>query len=263
MRDRGQPVLGCSLQFGWSWGGSGEVPGFAGSQRGLRGELGFPILFCTLSQQRSSRHLHHSPSMLRSWKVWLCVLAVVWGAVDWQQQSSQTKRLLSSSPISAAPLQKSTNARAFSAAGFQITPVASYQLRALVLSTERYRVGREADLSPVDFALGWGPMSDPKVFSHLEISQGQRWYRYRWSGAPPIEPSQIVRHSANTHLIPADDQVRRQLLDVQRGQVVTLKGTLVNVDHPDGRRWRTSTTREDSGAGSCELMWVTEVRVEL
>jgi hypothetical protein len=201
--------------------------------------------------------------MLRSWKVWVCVLAAAWAAVHWQQQSSQTLRLLSSTPISAVPLQESTETRAFSAAGYQITPVASYQLRALVLSTERYRVGREADLSPVDFALGWGPMSDPKVFSHLEISQGQRWYRYRWSGAPPIEPSQIVRHSANTHLIPADDQVRRQLLDVQRGQVVILKGTLVNVDHPDGWRWRTSTTREDSGAIACELMWVTEVRVEL
>lgn len=201
--------------------------------------------------------------MLGSWKVWLCALAVVWGAWDWQQQRSQTQRLLSSSPIPAVPLQTPPKERVFSAAGYQITPVASYQVRALVLSTERYRMGREADLSPVDFALGWGPMSDPSVFSHLEISQGQRWYRYRWSGAPPIEPSQIVRHSANTHLIPADEQVRRQLLAVQRGQVVTLKGSLVNVDHPDGWRWRTSTTREDSGGGSCELMWVTEVVVEL
>lgn len=199
--------------------------------------------------------------MLRSWKVWFCVLAVLWGVVQWQQQRSQTKRLLSVSPIPTVPQQTSTDARAFLAAGYQITPVASYELRALVLSTERYRAGREADLSPVDFALGWGPMSDPNVFGQLEISQGNRWYQYRWSGAPPIEASQIVRHSANTHLIPADDNVRRQLLDVQRGQVVTLKGNLVNVDHPDGWRWRTSTSREDSGGGSCELMWVTEVLV--
>jgi hypothetical protein len=39
-----------------------------------------------------------------------------------------------------------------------------------VLSVERYRTGREAEISPVDFALGWGSMSDDAVTSKLDIS---------------------------------------------------------------------------------------------
>jgi hypothetical protein len=132
----------------------------------------------------------------------------------------------------------------------------------VVLSTERYRFGREADLSPVDFALGWGVMSDPAVFGQLSISQGNRWYEYHWDGAPPVDPTLIVKNSANTHLIPANSDVERALLNVQKGNTVRLIGSLVNVEHADGWRWRSSTTRDDTGGGSCELMLVTSVTVE-
>ena len=170
--------------------------------------------------------------------------------------------MLASGPVAEAPVQQSTSENAFEAAGFRIQPVASYDIRAKVLSIERYRMGRDAALSPVDFALGWGPMSDQTVLSELQISQGGRWYQFRWESQPPIEPGMIARHSANTHLIPADSSVKKDLLNIERGQVVRLKGMLVNVEHPDGWKWRSSTTRDDTGGGSCELMWVTEVVVE-
>ena len=41
---------------------------------------------------------------------------------------------------------------------YTITPLARYTITAVVLSRERYHNDREADLSPVDLALGWGPM---------------------------------------------------------------------------------------------------------
>src|SRR5262249_44364704 len=44
--------------------------------------------------------------------------------------------------------------------GFRLVPLARYEIEARVLSTERYWLWREASLSPVDWAVGWGPMSD-------------------------------------------------------------------------------------------------------
>jgi hypothetical protein len=38
--------------------------------------------------------------------------------------------------------------------------------------------------------------------------------------------------------------------------VVTLRGRLVEASGADGWRWRSSLTREDSGAGACELVLV-------
>lgn len=145
---------------------------------------------------------------------------------------------------------------AISMAGYRIMPVAEFSLQARVLSTEAYHAGREADLSPVDLALGWGPMSDSAVLDRLQISQGNRFYFYRWTGRPPIPPTDIVEHSANMHMIPANDDIKRRLGKVRTGQVVALNGYLVRVQAPDGWRWNSSMTRSDSGNGACELVWV-------
>lgn len=165
-------------------------------------------------------------------------------------------------PVPETPLQSSTHAAVMQRAGYTVEPVADYSVRARVLSIERYRIGREADLSPVDFALGWGPMSDQSIIDKLEISQSNRWYQYRWRDAPPVDPSIIASTSANTHLVPADDAIKDRLLSVHKGAVVRLTGYLINVRHSDGWSWRTSLTRDDTGGGSCELMWVTDVAVE-
>ena len=41
-----------------------------------------------------------------------------------------------------------------------IHPTARYRIEAMVLSRMHYESGREGQLSKVDLALGWGPMSN-------------------------------------------------------------------------------------------------------
>ena len=130
-----------------------------------------------------------------------------------------------------------------------------------VLSREDYSFGREAELSPVDFALGWGSMTNPAIYKQLSISQGNRWYYWRYENAPPIPVNEISTHSANTHLIPASKQVAKQLQQIDQDVLIYLKGQLVEVTAADGWTWRSSLSREDTGNGACELMLVEEVRV--
>ena len=150
----------------------------------------------------------------------------------------------------------------FERKGYTIAPFARFTVRARLLSSETYRMGREADLSPIDFALGWNDMSNDAVLARLSISQGNRFYYYRWESEPPIPVEAIVRNSANMHLIPASDDVHRQLERVRPGATVTLRGWLVDVSARDGSQWRSSRTRDDTGFGACELIWVEEVLVE-
>ncbi len=56
-----------------------------------------------------------------------------------------------------------TNGHSWTKGNYQITPLAAFQIHARVLHKKEYSRGREADLSPVDFALGWGPMSDVHI----------------------------------------------------------------------------------------------------
>ncbi len=190
----------------------------------------------------------------------LFVLAVTVGA--WNYLSTRPISHAAGPIAPQAPVQVNRSGMpAFSAAGYRITPVADFSLQARVLSTERYYLGRKADLSPIDLALGWGPMSDSAVLARLDISQGDRFYFYRWAGKPPIARAEMIVHSANMHMIPADDEIRRRLEQVRVGQVVTLKGFLVDAQAPDGSRWNSSMIRTDYDNGACELVWVKDISV--
>ncbi|MCU0988071.1 MAG: hypothetical protein MUE63_00385 [Xanthomonadales bacterium] len=146
--------------------------------------------------------------------------------------------------------------------GYRLTPRARFEIRARVLSREDYFWGNEADLSPIDLALGWGAMSDQAVLDRIEISQGSRWYFTRYAGPAPLPDRDIIRHSGNMHIVPADPQVLRQLKKIRRGDIVRATGYLVDIDHPSGFRWRTSLSREDTGGGSCEIFYLQRIGIE-
>lgn len=145
---------------------------------------------------------------------------------------------------------------AFRHADATITPLAGFSVDARVLSAKRYGSDREARYAPIDLALGWGRMRDDAVLSQLDISQSGRWYQYRWSNQAPIPKDEIVRSSANMHMIPSNDAVGNALESLEDDDRVRIDGWLVQVEAQDGWRWRSSLTREDQGGGACEVVYV-------
>jgi len=142
--------------------------------------------------------------------------------------------------------------------GYTFSNTEVYSLEARVLSREDYRMGREADLSPTDLALGWGRMSDPVVAGEFEVSQSNRWYYWR-ADQLPIPRSEIVANSANVHIVPANESVADTLSQVSTDDHVRLTGMLVDIRADDGWRWTSSRSRSDTGSGSCELMLVEHI----
>lgn len=138
---------------------------------------------------------------------------------------------------------------------YQVEPLAEFALNARVLAAEHYRFGREAEISPVDLALGWGAMSNSAVLAHIDIRQSSRFYFWHTENFP-IPREEIESHSANMHMIPADVAIARRLQAIRPGQIVRLRGYLVAVSAADGWRWRSSLSRTDTGNGACELVWV-------
>ena len=189
---------------------------------------------------------------------WLlgAVLMAGWGCTSWNSRTvSHPAGVLAAEE----PLQENlATGSTWTAKDHHFKALANFHIRARVLSTERYRFDRAAEVSPVDFAMGWGPMSDSAVLGKLSISQSDRWFHWNASTLPlPMEV--IVSHAANMHLIPATQTVERGLMGVRQGQIATLDGYLVHVDGKDGWKWDSSMTRDDSGDGACEVVWVEKV----
>lgn len=194
-----------------------------------------------------------------SWTRLLFIFLIAYGAFHYFTQSE-----IQHSPgvlAAQAPYQGSAGSAAVQTMdGFEITPLASFSVHARVLGRKDYHFGREAELSPIDLALGWGRMSDEAVLKDISISQGSRFYYWRVNTFP-IPREEIESHSANMHMIPADDHVSKDLKNIRVGNVVRLHGYLVEVKTADGWRWKSSLTRQDTGFGACELMLVQSVEI--
>jgi hypothetical protein len=152
-----------------------------------------------------------------------------------------------------------TNGEKVQMGRWTLTVRATYRVTARVLGREPYHFDSLSDLIPEDLALGWGPMSDSRVLKTMEISQGNRFYYWRPSAATTLVRDSIIAHSANTHVIPQNSTIAHQLEQLRPGTVVTLSGELVDGARNDGRWIKTSLVRNDTGAGACEVMLVTDV----
>lgn len=139
-------------------------------------------------------------------------------------------------------------------------PLARYTLEAKVLGKERYRTGKEAEISPYDLALGWQELSDQAVVDKISFSQSGRWYRYRYP-AYSVSQDLVQNKSANNHIIPANDKVIGVLHDIREGDIVALDGYLVEIRDANGWSWRSSLTRSDTGGHACEVFWVESAKI--
>lgn len=142
-----------------------------------------------------------------------------------------------------------------------LTPRAGISATVRVLSHQRYRWDRMSRVIPTDLAVGWGRMSDSAVLDQIELSQSARFLSWHTRAEPPLPWSYIATHAANWHIIPADQVVMRTLRRIRTGDIVVVEGELVDVDKPGEWYTRTSMTREDTGAGACEVVLVRKLEI--
>ncbi len=82
---------------------------------------------------------------------------------------------------------------------------------------------------------------------------------------PPVNnPDYVSTHCSNNHLIPADNAIKRKIKRLKKGDHVRIQGYLVNVDAENSAGkvylWDTSVSRDDSGDGACEIIYVTNIQ---
>ncbi len=193
-----------------------------------------------------------------NWKLIIAVLLIAYGGY----QHFSTKPIHGDKTAAQVQAEKtaSTVNGAFQLNGYTISPISPFAIEARVLSSKHYTSDREADLSPVDLALGWGRMADDGVLKDVSIVQKGRFYFWRVLQFP-IPRKEIERSSANMHMVPANGEVEQTLKNIEQGQTVSIKGSLINVRADDGWQWKSSTTRNDTGKGACELVYVEQVFV--
>jgi hypothetical protein len=148
---------------------------------------------------------------------------------------------------------------------FTMTPVAEYKISGMVVGKETYSSGWDGEISPVDLAIVWGKLAKTEYDQYITYSQRNRWYFYQYKAGSSFDNSFVISHSANNHIIPANENIHEFVKTIGGKDIVVLEGFLVNIKGTYKGQpvtWNTSLSRKDTGNGSCELFYVSKVRID-
>ena len=168
------------------------------------------------------------------------------------------------------PIQKPINSpelmvMEFKNSHFILTPVAEYKLSGVVVGRKTYSEDWEGKISPIDLAIAWGKLAEPEYSRYITYSHGNRWYFYQYKPGSPFDHSYVIPHSSNNHIIPANKNISLITKTIKKEDTIVLEGVLINLKGTyigSPVVWNTSLSRMDMGNGSCELFYVTKVRIE-
>lgn len=133
-----------------------------------------------------------------------------------------------------------------------------------VLSATEYEWAWTNQFYDVDLGLAWGDRV-AELEERFDFYQNGRWLFWRTS--EPISEADrryVTSHVGNLHLIPAEGMVSIDLAlrRVDAGDLVRVEGYLVTIqDAGTNELARSSTRRDDTGDGACEIVWVDRLQV--
>lgn len=149
----------------------------------------------------------------------------------------------------------------------RVWPVMSYEISGLVMShndpAKWYSFDITHDTQSIntrDVCLIWG--SNLRTDDYKKVRFSNDDYMCNWSYGRDVKHIN-EKEISNNHLITASDKVREQIADLRIGDQVSIVGKLVSFGE---QRWGnrmngSSLTRDDTGRGACENIYVESVTV--
>jgi hypothetical protein len=202
----------------------------------------------------------------------LLQLALVAALLAWAWAWHQTRTLPElgriHSELLQEPAQRATGRAPFGfeyrGLAYEVKPVASYDLYGLVVShndihgiADIYHDDDSVDTK--DLCVIWGPNLQDDGYRKASYESTPTWCWVQWGEGVSFD----LHAMANNHLVTDREDLRAALGRVHVGDQVHFTGMLVNyrdMRHPEF--WRpSSTTRRDSGAGACEVVFFEEFEV--
>jgi len=152
---------------------------------------------------------------------------------------------------------------------YSLTPLFDYEINGLLVSKVNYNLfstDKFERLFPFDVCLIWGSNVARGLYrdTRVRFSQDCRWCWADWYGNVNFNLNEL----SNNHLLVDNNKVLKLLKLMVRGDQIKIKGKLVNIQAklannpgPYDITWNSSLSRQDTGAGACELIYVEQAEI--
>jgi hypothetical protein len=161
------------------------------------------------------------------------------------------------------PVQDDLSAgRSFRDGDFTIDVLAGYDIYGIVVHHESYHWDRLSSISSLDLGIAFGDfVRHPELINRFQFSQFDRFITIKPKGSMPADDwTQYSWQVSNNHLIFSNNELAKIVHAASRGDRVRLKGYLIKAS-TGNLAFTSSLTRHDTGAGACEIIFVTDARV--
>ena len=171
------------------------------------------------------------------------------------------------------PLQTETDRESFSieANGLQYTvnPKFDYELYGMVVSysnadgfTNIWHHKRWKDFINVrDLCVIWGNNVESGVYKNMKFDSDS-WTCWAYWPDQATGAAFTMNALSNNHIVTDNDALKATLMQAEPGDLIRLKGVLATyVNHASGYTRGTSTTRNDTGQGACETIYIDEFEI--
>ena len=127
-----------------------------------------------------------------------------------------------------------------------------------ILGSKEYTHDAQAQFSPIDYAVTRGIFTEPEIARQISINQYDRFLNWKMA-RPPVPPKLATQLVSNMHIIPANPEIAKEIKKVKRGDLVRLKGELVQINAKD-LVWKSALDWNGVGDGACKLIRVESIQ---
>lgn len=144
--------------------------------------------------------------------------------------------------------------------GATIKPVKQITAEVRVIKRKHYYFDSFARYSPIDVLAGWKELSDERNLDYLYFSLDNRSYQLNYT-KPPIDLSIIASQTDLWHLIPANADVENEMDEIRNGNIIYIKGMLVNIENDTDYEFVSATELDKNGSQKGFNIWVEELHI--
>lgn len=186
------------------------------------------------------------------------------------QRNTLPEQIAAVPEILVDPIQKPADSEPFEieAGGVQykIEPLFDYEIVGLIVSYQHHngKFGLHSlwndHLNMADLCVVWGKNINQVDLSQLVFWNGQFTCNVQTSNSQ-VWANFSMRDLSNNHILTADTHLRSQLKKIRIGDQIRLRGYLSSYSNNQGFNRGTSTTREDTGNGACETIYLDSLEI--
>lgn len=201
---------------------------------------------------------------------YLVVMSLVVFLISWWNRDNLSADIVVLNALAQEPVQVKTEAPEFSVVvddiDYAVQPLYEYDLVGLVVSYRHHdgnyglhRVWGD-NLNVSDVCVVWRDNAFTTPLPKLEFWNGQFTCNVKTSDREAWESFKMDQLS-NNHLLTNQPHIRKVLKSINVGDQIRIRGWLANYKNGQGASRGTSITREDSGNGACETIFVKQAEV--